>query len=152
MAHECFEDDYIAGLMNKHFVCVKVDREERPDGISLYGSRSDDFSSRLATECVLPAGRASVLWRDLSFSGGSWAWDHPRPQLLMRIVRLRARAGGELIENAEAIQKNIPANARSTGALECAMGSAALATAAQGICGNHDDQFGVWSRSNSRPR
>ena len=31
MAHECFEDEYIAGLMNQHFICVKVDREERPD-------------------------------------------------------------------------------------------------------------------------
>jgi uncharacterized protein YyaL (SSP411 family) len=31
MAHESFEDDETAALMNKRFVCVKVDREERPD-------------------------------------------------------------------------------------------------------------------------
>jgi uncharacterized protein YyaL (SSP411 family) len=31
MASECFEDEAIAALMNRHFVCVKVDREERPD-------------------------------------------------------------------------------------------------------------------------
>jgi uncharacterized protein len=31
MAHESFEDPAIAELMNAHFVCVKVDREERPD-------------------------------------------------------------------------------------------------------------------------
>jgi len=31
MAHESFEDPEIAGLMNERFVCVKVDREERPD-------------------------------------------------------------------------------------------------------------------------
>jgi uncharacterized protein YyaL (SSP411 family) len=31
MAHECFEDETIASLMNESFVCVKVDREERPD-------------------------------------------------------------------------------------------------------------------------
>jgi uncharacterized protein YyaL (SSP411 family) len=31
MAHESFEDPEIAALMNKQFVCVKVDREERPD-------------------------------------------------------------------------------------------------------------------------
>ena len=31
MAHESFEDAEIAGLMNDRFVCVKVDREERPD-------------------------------------------------------------------------------------------------------------------------
>ncbi|HEX5192632.1 MAG TPA: thioredoxin domain-containing protein [Solirubrobacteraceae bacterium] len=31
MAHESFEDPAIAALMNDRFVCVKVDREERPD-------------------------------------------------------------------------------------------------------------------------
>ncbi|GIV30041.1 MAG: thioredoxin [Bacteroidia bacterium] len=31
MAHECFEDNEVAELMNKHFICVKVDREELPD-------------------------------------------------------------------------------------------------------------------------
>ena len=36
MAHESFEDDATASLMNEHFVCVKVDREERPDVDSIY--------------------------------------------------------------------------------------------------------------------
>jgi uncharacterized protein YyaL (SSP411 family) len=31
MAHECFEDVQIAAQMNASFICVKVDREERPD-------------------------------------------------------------------------------------------------------------------------
>jgi uncharacterized protein YyaL (SSP411 family) len=31
MAHECFEDREIAQRMNDWFVCVKIDREERPD-------------------------------------------------------------------------------------------------------------------------
>jgi uncharacterized protein len=31
MAHESFEDPAIAAVMNERFVCVKVDREERPD-------------------------------------------------------------------------------------------------------------------------
>jgi uncharacterized protein YyaL (SSP411 family) len=31
MAHESFEDPEIAAVMNERFVCVKVDREERPD-------------------------------------------------------------------------------------------------------------------------
>jgi hypothetical protein len=31
MAHESFEDPAIAAAMNDRFVCVKVDREERPD-------------------------------------------------------------------------------------------------------------------------
>jgi uncharacterized protein YyaL (SSP411 family) len=36
MAHESFEDDGIAGLMNERFINVKVDREERPDIDTIY--------------------------------------------------------------------------------------------------------------------
>ena len=36
MAHESFEDAAIARLLNEHFVCIKVDREERPDLDQLY--------------------------------------------------------------------------------------------------------------------
>ncbi len=36
MERECFEDEEIARLMNERFVCVKVDREERPDVDALY--------------------------------------------------------------------------------------------------------------------
>ncbi|MDQ3758873.1 MAG: thioredoxin domain-containing protein [Actinomycetota bacterium] len=36
MERESFEDEETAALMNEHFVCVKVDREERPDVDAIY--------------------------------------------------------------------------------------------------------------------
>ncbi len=36
MAEESFEDLQVAELLNRHFVCVKVDREERPDIDAVY--------------------------------------------------------------------------------------------------------------------
>ncbi len=36
MEHESFENPRIARLMNEHFVCIKVDREERPDLDQIY--------------------------------------------------------------------------------------------------------------------
>jgi len=36
MAHESFEDQTVAALLNEAFVCVKVDREERPDIDGIY--------------------------------------------------------------------------------------------------------------------
>ncbi len=36
MAHESFEDEAVAAVMNEHFICVKVDREERPDVDQVY--------------------------------------------------------------------------------------------------------------------
>lgn len=38
MAHESFEDKEIADILNKHFISIKVDREERPDVDSVYMS------------------------------------------------------------------------------------------------------------------
>ncbi|MBK6939783.1 MAG: thioredoxin domain-containing protein [Planctomycetes bacterium] len=36
MAHESFENDAIAAVLNRHFVSIKVDREERPDVDEMY--------------------------------------------------------------------------------------------------------------------
>src|SRR4051812_22267928 len=36
MAHESFEDSRVAAAMNAGFVCIKVDREERPDIDAVY--------------------------------------------------------------------------------------------------------------------
>jgi len=36
MAHESFESDAVAAILNRDFVCIKVDREERPDIDRIY--------------------------------------------------------------------------------------------------------------------
>ena len=36
MAHESFEDEMTASMINEHFVAIKVDREERPDVDAVY--------------------------------------------------------------------------------------------------------------------
>jgi len=36
MERESFENEAIAAVMNAHFVCIKVDREERPDVDAIY--------------------------------------------------------------------------------------------------------------------
>ena len=38
MERESFEDVEVAEIMNQHFVCIKVDREERPDVDQVYMS------------------------------------------------------------------------------------------------------------------
>ncbi|MGZ3822948.1 MAG: thioredoxin domain-containing protein, partial [Mucilaginibacter sp.] len=38
MEHESFEDEKVAAVMNEYFVCIKVDREERPDVDQIYMS------------------------------------------------------------------------------------------------------------------
>jgi uncharacterized protein len=36
MAHESFEDEEVARILNRDFVCIKIDREERPDVDAIY--------------------------------------------------------------------------------------------------------------------
>ena len=146
MAHECFEDEYIASIMNKHFVCVKVDREERPDVDQIYMEAVQMIQQQagwpLNVFC-LPDGRP--------FFGGTYFPPEDRgqglipwPQLCMRISDFYKRSKGELIENAEAIEKNILAsiedsNKESNGG---ELTADLLTEAALGICGNHDDRYG----------
>ena len=60
MAHESFEDDAIAEILNAHFVPVKVDREERPDVDALYMAATQLVTGRGGwpmSVFLLPDGR-----------------------------------------------------------------------------------------------
>ena len=60
MAHECFEDQEVADLMNAHFINIKVDREERPDVDQVYMSAVQLMTQRggWPLNCItLPDGR-----------------------------------------------------------------------------------------------
>jgi len=46
MEHESFEDEEVARIMNEHFVCIKVDREEHPDVDQIYMNALQLISGR----------------------------------------------------------------------------------------------------------
>ncbi|MDD1703653.1 MAG: thioredoxin domain-containing protein [Methanoregula sp.] len=46
MAHESFEDDEVAAVLNQDFICIKVDREERPDIDAVYMAVSQMLTGR----------------------------------------------------------------------------------------------------------
>ena len=46
MAHESFEDPDVAGLLNQSFICIKVDREERPDIDQMYMAAAIGMTGR----------------------------------------------------------------------------------------------------------
>jgi hypothetical protein len=46
MAHESFEDSEVAAVMNRHYVNIKVDREERPDLDQIYQSAHQMLAQR----------------------------------------------------------------------------------------------------------
>ena len=46
MAHESFEDKDVAKIMNAHFICIKIDREERPDIDQIYMDAAQILTGR----------------------------------------------------------------------------------------------------------
>jgi len=145
MAHECFEDAYIAGLMNEHFVCIKVDREERPDVDQVYIEAVQMLQQHAGwplNAFCFPDGRP--------FFGGTYFPPEDRgqgivpwPQVLMRVSDYYQRKRDELEENAHAIQQNLLAGNRTDDkGSSSAWDNALLVDAARAICGNHDDRFG----------
>lgn len=153
MAHECFEDPYIAEIMNQHFICIKVDREERPDVDQVYMEAVQMIIQRggwpLNVFC-LPDGRP--------FFGGTYFPPEdkgnglvPWPQLLVRISDFYRKSRDELTENAEAIRNNLLA--KSASSIENKdFDFANLNLAVQGICGNHDDQYGGFGQAPKFPQ
>ena len=73
MAHESFEDDDTAAIMNRLFINVKVDREERPDVDAIYMDSVQAMTGRGGwpmTVFLTPDGRP--------FFGGTYYPDRPR--------------------------------------------------------------------------
>jgi uncharacterized protein YyaL (SSP411 family) len=103
MAHECFEDPEIADLMNRLFVSIKVDREERPDIDGIYQSALallGEHGGWPLTMFLTPAGEP--------FWGGTYFPPAPRfgrpgfPQVLQGVADIYA---GE----PEKVEKNVSA-------------------------------------------
>ena len=74
MAHESFEDEAVAGVMNALFVCIKVDREERPDLDRIYQVAHQMLARRsggLAVDGISYAGRSHAVFCRYLFSQGA---------------------------------------------------------------------------------
>ena len=73
MEHESFEDAEVAEVMNRNFVCIKVDREERPDIDHIYMAAVQLMTQRggWPLNCIaLPDGRP--IWGGTYFPKENW--------------------------------------------------------------------------------
>ncbi len=73
MEHESFEDETVAQIMNDHFICIKIDREERPDIDHIYMSAVQLLTGRggWPLNCIaLPDGRP--IWGGTYFPKENW--------------------------------------------------------------------------------
>ena len=71
MEKEAFDDDGIADFLNRHFVCIKVDREERPDLDAVYMDAVQALTGRGGWPMsVVPDARREAVPRRHVLSAG----------------------------------------------------------------------------------
>ena len=102
MEHESFEDEKVAAVMNEYFVCIKVDREERPDVDQVYMSAVQLMSGRggWPLNCIcLPDQRP--IYGGTYFRKNEWA------SLLFNLADFYKQKPEEAIEYAEKLTDGI---------------------------------------------
>jgi uncharacterized protein YyaL (SSP411 family) len=102
MEHESFEDDEVAEIMNKYFVNIKVDREERPDVDQIYMTAVQLMTQRggWPLNCfTLPDGRPVY--------GGTYFPKEQWIHILNSLVHTKEQDTERVLEYAQKLQEGI---------------------------------------------
>ncbi len=134
MAHESFEDDDTARVMNELFVNIKVDREERPDIDQIYMAALHHLGEQGGwplTMFLTPDGEP--IW------GGTYFPKEPRygkaafVDVLQEIARIFREEPQKIERNRTALMERLAATARQSGTVS--IGRAELDNAARQLGG-----------------
>ncbi|MCB9845882.1 MAG: thioredoxin domain-containing protein [Phycisphaeraceae bacterium] len=109
MERESFESEAIARLMNEKFVCVKVDREERPDVDDIYMASTMIMTGRggWPMSCFLEPARLRPFWCGTYFPPEARQGMHGFPQVLDAMSRAWAEQREQVNEQAEAVARAV---------------------------------------------
>lgn len=102
MAQESFSNTAIAGLMNRHFVCIKIDREERPDIDQIYMEAAQLINGRGGwplNAFALPDGRP--------FYAATYFQPHQWKELLQQLADLYETDFPKVEEAASSLTKGL---------------------------------------------
>src|SRR5579875_2181033 len=143
MERESFENEQIAAQMNENFVCIKVDREERPDVDAIYMAAVQAMSGRGGwpmTVFLTPDGRP--------FFGGTYYPPEDRqgmpgfPRVLAAVAQAYRERPDDVQKNAEALIEHM-ANTQALAAQEQgALSTAQLDRAERALAEQYDARFG----------
>jgi len=154
MAHESFEDEATAQIMNELYVNVKVDREERPDVDDIYMQAVQAMTRHGGwpmTVFMFPDGRP--------FYGGTYFPDAPRhgmpafTQVLQAVHDAYVNRRDELEKQAdnlhEALQRDVLGIGRDD---DSGLTTDMLDASAQKIMSNFDEQYGGFGNAPKFPQ
>ena len=154
MEHESFEDDATAALMNRHFVAIKVDREERPDVDAIYM----DAVQALTQHGGWPM--SVFLTPDgVPFYGGTYFPDKPRygmpsfTEVLRRIAELWETDRGGILEAGAGLTAALKQeHASAAGPGRVADGAGTLDAALRSLSRSFDSAHGGWGGAPKFPQ
>ena len=154
MAHECFEDEDVAAAMNRGFVNVKVDREERPDVDSIYMEAVQAVTGSGGwpmTVFLMPDGRP--------FHGGTYYPKHQFLPLLDQVGALWRDRRPDLDQAAGQLSTAVRAGTAlpsrgwaASGDPGAARSPDLLARAADSLMQRHDPEWGGFGRAPKFPQ
>jgi uncharacterized protein len=151
MEHESFEDAETAELMNERFVCVKVDREERPDVDGLYMEAVVAMTGQGGwpmTVFLTPDGRP--------FYGGTYFPPEPRfnmpsfRQLLSAVAQAYSERRDDLERQADALVGAIR-EASAVGPSPEPLTTELLSRAVSALAAQFDSEHGGFGRAPKFP-
>ena len=144
MAHESFEDAEVAALMNRHFINIKVDREERPDLDQIYQLAQQMISQRSGgwplTMFLTPAQEP--------FFGGTYFPKTPRyglpgfADLLQRVAQFYRAERAQIARQGEAIVSGFERMQPATPAHHSEFSAAPLDLALENLAASFDARYG----------
>ena len=117
MERESFENDAVAALLNRHFVAIKVDREERPDVDRVYMA--------FVQATTGAGGWPMSVWLTPElkpFFGGTYfpptsRWGRPGfADVLRNVAQLWTARRAELVQSAETLVQQLAEQQRGAGA------------------------------------
>lgn len=141
MAHESFENELIANVMNQHFTCIKVDREEHPEvdmiyqqSLSLLGQQGGWPLTMFLTETGDP------FWGGTYFPPADQYGRPGFPKVLEEMARLFNDDKAQVTKNRDAIKQALQ-NLQTEGAGN-ALSRAHLTPIAKNLCRQTDPFHG----------
>jgi uncharacterized protein YyaL (SSP411 family) len=144
MAHESFEDPAVAEVMNRLFVNVKVDREERPDLDQIYQLAHQMLAQR-------PGGWPLTMFLTpdgAPFFGGTYFPKEPRynlpgfPQLLERVAQIYREHRDEIGRQNETILAGFESMQPGAPAHHSELSAAPIAAALRTLKTSFDSRYG----------
>lgn len=147
MAHESFEDEETAAIMNEHFINIKVDREERPDLDKIYQTSQQLLTQRSGgwplTMFLTPGDQ-------LPFFGGTYFPPEPRygmpgfRDLLLRVADFYREKREEIKQQNQSMQQALQQISQTPAADEAGtqLHHAPLSTAMQQLQQSFDERNG----------